>query len=56
MTVIQRFGFAVNLNLHFHIVHLDGLFDRGADEALRFFGATPTTADVEALVVDIGTA
>ena len=56
VTVIQRFGSALNLNLHFHIVHLDGVFDRGADEQLRFFHATPTTADVEALVEDIGTA
>ena len=51
---MQRFGSALNLNLHFHVVHLDGLFDRGADDALRFFQHTPTTEDIESLVVEIG--
>ena len=50
VTSIQRFGSALNLNLHFHIIHLDGVFDRGADGALRFFEATPTTDDIESLV------
>lgn len=54
VTAIQRFGSALNLNLHFHIVHLDGVFDRGADEALHFFQHTPTTEDIEGLVVEIG--
>lgn len=56
MTAIQRFGSALNLNLHFHIVHLDGVFDRGGDSALHFFSATPTTEDVERLVEEIATA
>lgn len=56
VTAIQRFGSALNLNLHFHIVHLDGVFDRGADGALRFFQATPTTEDIEGLVVEVGLA
>jgi hypothetical protein len=56
VTAIQRFGSALNLNLHFHIIHLDGVFDRGADGALRFFEATPTTDDIEALVVEVGLA
>lgn len=55
-TAIQRFGSAVNLNLHFHVVHVDGVFDRGADGALRFFQAAPTTEDVEGLVVEIALA
>ena len=54
VTSIQRFGSALNLNLHFHVIHLDGVFDRGADGALRFFEATPTTDDIEALVVEVG--
>ena len=37
VTAIQRFGSALNLNLHFHIIHLDGVYDRGADGQLRFF-------------------
>ena len=56
ITVLQRFGSALNLNLHFHVVHLDGVYDRGADGALRFFQATPSTADIEALVVEIALA
>ena len=40
----------MNLNVHFHIVHLDGVYDRGADGALRFFQHTPRTEDVETLV------
>ena len=56
VTAIQRFGSALNLNLHYHMVHLDGLFDRGADGALQFFHHTPTTEDIEGLVVEIGLA
>lgn len=56
VTAIQRFGSALNLNLHFHVVHLDGVFDRGADGKLRFFTARPTTEDVEALVLEIALA
>lgn len=47
VTSIQRFGSALNLNVHFHMVHLDGVYDRGADDALRFFQATPTNEDIE---------
>jgi hypothetical protein len=50
VTAIQRFGSALNLNLHFHIIHLDGVFARGADGQLRFFQHTPSTADIEELV------
>ncbi len=37
-------------------MHLDGVYDRGADGALRFFRAPPSTEDVERLVVEIGEA
>ena len=56
VTSIQRFGSALNLNVYFHVVHLDGVYDCGADAALRFFQATPTNEDIEALAVDIATA
>lgn len=56
VTAIQRFGSSLNLNLHFHIVHLDGLFDRGADGRLRFFPAPPSTEDIESLALEIGEA
>lgn len=53
ITVLQRFGSALNLNLHFHVIHLDGVYDRGADATLRFFQSTPSTAAIEGLVVEI---
>lgn len=34
VTGVQRFGSALNLNLHFHIVSLDGVYTRGADGRL----------------------
>ena len=66
VTSIQRFGSALNLNVHFHIIHLDGVYDAhwgatgvrarlGADDALRFFQATPTNEDIEALAINIST-
>ena len=58
--MLQRWRVAtansLGLNLHFHIIHVDGVFDRGADEALRFFDAMPTTEDIEELVVELGLA
>ena len=54
VTAIQRFGSALQLNLHFHIVHLDGVYDRGADDCLRFFHVSPKTEDVERVVKEIG--
>ena len=47
VTAIQRFGSALKLNLHFHVVHLDGVYDRGADGHLRFFHVSPSTEDIE---------
>lgn len=37
-------------------VHLYGVFDRGKDDALHFFQATPNTEHVERLVEDIARA
>jgi hypothetical protein len=31
VVAIQRLGSAVNLNLHYLVLHVDGVFDRGAD-------------------------
>ncbi len=53
VTVVQRFGSALNLNLHFHILCLDGVYVRGAD-GLRFVRARQvTTEEVGALVVEL---
>ncbi|HKU42483.1 MAG TPA: transposase [Polyangiales bacterium] len=40
---LQRFGSAGNLNLHFHILVLDGVFAEAAGEPLRFHAAAPPT-------------
>lgn len=53
VTVQQRFGSALNLNLHFHSLQLDGVFVRDKHRKLSFRRVRPTTADVEELVVQI---
>ena len=54
VTFIQRFGSAANLNLHFHVIALDGVFADHADRSLRFHAApTPTDAEVVQLVAKI---
>ena len=52
ITVIQRFGSALNLNLHFHILVLDGLYAIDPRTgALRWVRARrPSTAEVERVV------
>jgi hypothetical protein len=41
LTVIQRFGSGVNLNVHFHTLVLDGVFAELAPGRLQFHAATP---------------
>ncbi len=41
VTAIQRFGSAVNLNVHFHTLVLDGVFVPDPDGGLRFVPAPP---------------
>ncbi len=57
VTVIQRFGSALNLNLHFHVLLLDGLFVAGPSGAPPRFQRTRrwTQDDVDLLVVHIAT-
>ena len=52
VTAIQRFGSSLNLNLHFHVLALDGVYVRDS-KGLHFRRGCPETADVEALVVGI---
>jgi len=57
VTVVQRFGSALRLNVHFHILVLDGCYSEGADGQLTFHRAyKPTTADVQDLVTRISAA
>jgi hypothetical protein len=51
VTVIQRFGGALNLNVHFHTLAVDGVFVREPSGSLRFVSAkAPTDEEVEALL------
>jgi hypothetical protein len=41
VTLIQRFGGSLNLNVHFHMLYLDGCFETGSsNEPQDFFTAT----------------
>ena len=56
VTVIQRFGSALNVNLHFHGVFLEGVYlDRtAAGRKPRFVQAEPSTdTDITAVVQQI---
>ena len=55
VTVVQRFGGALNLNVHFHALLLDGVYARDPRSGqLRWHGVgAPSTKDIERLVVEI---
>lgn len=39
VTFVQRFGSSLNLNVHMHVVFLDGVFDRDEQGRVRFHDA-----------------
>ena len=45
VTLIQRFGSALNLNLHFHILFLDGVYAEDAEGKMRFYRIKAPTVD-----------
>ncbi len=45
VTVIQRFGGGLQLNVHFHTLLLDGVFAEGEDGSLEFHAAEPPSDD-----------
>jgi hypothetical protein len=50
VTLIQRFGSALNLNIHFHMLFLDGVYVERPDGSLRFrWVKAPTSAEVNHL-------
>jgi hypothetical protein len=53
VTLIQRFGSALNLNIHFHLLMLDGVYLPGAGEPLFRQVSAPTPAELEALLGQI---
>lgn len=51
VTCIQRFGSALNLNLHFHTLVPDGVFFEDADGVMQFHVLAPSTrSDLEKLL------
>jgi hypothetical protein len=44
VTLIQRFGSALNLNIHFHMLFLDGVFTERTEGGLRFHPTKALTA------------
>jgi hypothetical protein len=56
VTFIQRFGSAINLNLHFHCIFLEGVYlDRSDQDRKPHFvtGEAPTDTDIAAMVQKI---
>jgi hypothetical protein len=54
VTVIQRFGSGLQVNVHFHVLGLDGVFAPGVDGTWRFHRLPPPTdADVARLVTAV---
>jgi hypothetical protein len=51
VTVIQRFGGGLNLNVHFHTLVLDGVFTEGSGDMLRFQPTPPPTDEEVGLVL-----
>lgn len=51
VTFVQRFGSSLNLNVHMHVVLLDGVFDRDEHGRVRFHAApAPTRDEMNAIV------
>jgi hypothetical protein len=51
VTFIQRFGSALNLNVHFHTLALDGVYTRDQGSAPRFLPLPPPSPDEVARVL-----
>ena len=50
VTLIQRFGSALNLNVHFHMLFLDGVYIERPDGSLRFrWVRAPTSTELSGL-------
>jgi hypothetical protein len=52
VTYIQRFGSAINLNVHFHTLALDGVFTSPSEGEVRFHPLPPPTDLEVARIVD----
>lgn len=53
VTLIQRFGSALNLNVHFHMIFLDGVYLRVGDQPVFRHVPVPTAAQLQFVVQQI---
>lgn len=53
VTAIQRFGGAVNLNIHFHSIYMDGVFVTNPDNSQRFVELIPTNEEIKKLTISL---
>jgi hypothetical protein len=54
VTLIQRFGSALNLNIHFHMLHLDGVYAKDAYGKTRFHQiSAPSKSELNTLAHQI---
>ena len=54
ITFVQRFGSALNLNVHFHMLQIEGLYEPRTTSRPKFRkGKPPTNKDIEDLVAKI---
>lgn len=54
VTLNQRFGSALNLNLHFHVLFIDGVYSPKSNGELRFHRVNaPTSKELNALIATI---
>ena len=54
VTLIQRFGSALNLNVHFHLLVLDGVYRREGEGRLVFVPvSSPSTEELKGLWPEI---
>jgi hypothetical protein len=49
ITVVQRFGGALNLNVHFHTIYTDGVFYKNQNNQQIFYEIIPSHAEIEKL-------
>jgi hypothetical protein len=50
ITFVQRFGSSLNLNVHLHVVVVDGVFSRDGDDVAFTAASPPTHAEMMAIV------
>jgi len=53
VTLVQRFGSALNLNVHFHILYVDGGYEIKGEEKVFYKLASPSDDDIKDMVKKI---